>query len=40
MEKHIPAERDKYWKVEFLNLAEELKSFITVYILSFNIIEF
>ena len=40
MEKNVPAERDKYQKGEFFSLPEELKYFISLNILSFDIIQF
>ena len=40
MEKNVLRECNKYQRGEFFNLAEKLKSFIALNILSFNIIEF
>ena len=36
IEKNVPSERDIYQKDKFINLTEELKSFIALNILSFN----
>ena len=40
VEKIISCERNEYRKDELFDLAEELKSFIALNILSFHIIEF